>query len=35
MTAGRRDLDPDALPVHDSFRLVSNLWGLLGSSARF
>ena len=30
----RCDLDPDTLPVHDSFRLVSNLWGLLGSSVR-
>lgn len=30
----RRDLNLDALPVHDSFRLVSNLWGLLGSSVR-
>lgn len=28
----RRGLDPRVLPVHDSFRLVSNLWGLLGSS---
>ena len=30
----RGDLDLAALPVHDSFRLVSNLWGLLGSSVR-
>ena len=30
----RRDLDPATLPVHDSFRLISNLWGLLGSSSR-
>lgn len=30
----RRGLDPSKLPTHDSFRLISNLWGLLGSSAR-
>lgn len=30
----RSDLDVEKLPVHDSFRLVSNLWGLLGSSIR-
>ena len=29
-----REKDPATLPVHDSFRLVSNLWGLLGSSVR-
>lgn len=30
----RRDLDVEKLPTHDSFRLISNLWGLLGASAR-
>lgn len=30
----RRGLDPKSLQVHDSFRLIANLWGLLGSSVR-
>lgn len=30
----RRDFDVEKLPTHDSFRLISNLWGLLGASAR-
>lgn len=29
-----RRLDLSKLPTHDSFRLLSNLWGLLGSSRR-